>query len=266
MKIVNATKSLKTYFRGDGSAILVKAGSVSEPEVATDNLIDNIIKSGTVTEVGIVLSNDYELRIAGEHPGATPFIYSSEKEAVDRLINGKDFTPVSSSPDVVLRLKTDLQKKEAEIDDLKAKLSDEQLRSKQAEDSLQPFKDKIESMNKELESITNTAENEKKSRQSIADQLSKVNEDNKVLVEQKAAAEKAISDKDEQISKLNNDINELKSAGEKTVAKLEEYRDILNDIVSFYNMEQDSNGKWRIPAEAGDEDPEPSAESVGESK
>jgi chromosome segregation ATPase len=251
MKIVNATAVTKTYFLGDGTPVVVNPGSFSESILGTAKLIEDVIKSGTVKEVGIVIASEYELAEATKITGCTPFIYHNEEVAKAKLIEGKEFTVnTSNSSNAVTGLKIELQKKDEEIENLRSQLADAKSEAEQAKLEIKPLNDEILQLKKDKVALENELNSEKETRLNLKSSNENLNAEVQQLTTDNANLEAAVKNKDTQIEKLNNDIEELKTEGQKISDKNDEYRGILNDIVGFYNMEQDKEGKWRIPDKA----------------
>ena len=87
MRIINGTKRTINILTERGTVFSVAPGSKSDVTVASVNLIQSAINSGKPSEIGIVLSNSWELSVANQVSGGQPYYYTNEAEAVAKLID-----------------------------------------------------------------------------------------------------------------------------------------------------------------------------------
>lgn len=252
MRIVNAGNTVKVFFTGQGHLIKVKPGEISEVLVPDGNIIKQIL-SYSSTKVAMILEDEYDYRIQKtEAPAAANggYVYTSVAQAKAKMLEGRDFTPVTSVNEV-LTLKTEIDAKDTEIEKLRGEISELNITVTQCKAEVEPLTKKNIELNKEIIKTKGENENLTDVNNNLRSKLSDVQAENSELLKIKASLESSINSSTEIIAKKDKDIELLKTEGKKCVADNEMLRGILNDIVTTYKMVEVDPEKhtWRIPEE-----------------
>lgn len=273
MRILNATKSVKTLMSDIGTLITVKPGELSAVMIASRNLITSAMKLGEPNEIGIIVSGSYELDITKTISGAVPYLYTDENEAISKLIdpniNYKEGLKknladtelklaIKEKDDEILLHKGRIKSLESEIEKLKSDKSNaalvtefNTLQSKY--NALQAEKMSLDSQNKEskdeMENLNKKLSELRESNGSLSQELSAINSAYSKLVEEKKLVDDELailksnqqSNDSEEVDKLKNDF-----------AKANEEIANLNSELSTTKSEYDSLAKKAKGLEAND--------------
>lgn len=252
MRIVNAGNTVKVFTTGQGYLVKVKPGDISEVFVPDGTIIKQVL-SYSSTKAAMILEDEYDYKVQKtEAPAAANggYVYTSVAQAKAKLIEGRDFTPVTNVNEV-LSLKTELDAKDAEIEKLRGEISELNITVTQCKAEVEPLTKKNIELNKEIIKTKGENENLTDVNNNLRSKLNDTQAENADLLKIKASLESSINSSTEIIAKKDKDIELLKSEGKKCVADNELLRKILNDIVTTYKMvEVDAeNHTWRIPEE-----------------
>lgn len=119
MKILNAKNQNLVFKLDNGSILVVKPGEVSAPFIGTKILLNCVINAGSPQEVGIIVTNSYELQLLQQLPAGYQYLHQSEEVAKAALLEGKKFEDIPDG----LENDTVITKLKARVSDLELQLT-----------------------------------------------------------------------------------------------------------------------------------------------
>lgn len=132
MIIVNAKQAALAFPLDNGQLMQINSGDVSIPFMPSRAVIGSLLTLGTPEEIGIVLTNSYELSIISDLTGALAYLHDSVDAAKNVLFNGfkapvaptviteVEYQKVCGARDEALKKAAELEKK---VNDLMHRMS-----------------------------------------------------------------------------------------------------------------------------------------------
>ena len=247
MKVVNGKMSVIALMADNRKLICVEPGKVSELFIATKQLVMAAMSAGTKNEIGIVINGTYESDIVNQIPGAVQYIYCSEEEAMNKIIDkNKSYKPkkTMASDTAILEIrKRDDQIATMTEDYMRAKLSYDELKSS-CEKIISEKTAEVETAGvkyTQLEMSTKSMVADiKVEKESNANLRNEINELKKQLDDTKNFEVKDTLEYKELEDKYNN----LKDEGQKLLDQTNQMKDDFNSCCLKFGITRSKNGRW----------------------
>lgn len=245
MRILNATKKMLSIMMDNNEMMSIQPGQLSKMFIGSKNIVLSAVKLGSQSEIGIIYGSSYELEIARTVSVALPYLYSSEEEAIAKLIDKNvDYTRKPSHSEVV---SLELEKANARIKELEAEVNTLMEKTTVIED--ETLIDLKEDLKVALEK-NKTLLSEK---EQLQEKVSELSEDSVVVNELKAknaeldAVCKDLTEKlhkaDTDLKVTNNEKEELSAGLSKSLKQIEAMKKDFNEACSKFNLTK-VDGEW----------------------
>lgn len=261
MQIINATTKVRSVMADNGTNFQILPGQVSEPMVATKQLIIAATQLGNNREIGIVTGGSWEFEIAKTIPVAAPYLYTDLDEAKAKLIDpSKDYTAKARNTADLL---------------VKQQLLDRTKELTEANKLIDTLKKQLENVNtNELVTKLNAVIAEKTTQaETLSKRIAELERQLKSANENEQALRLELSQANTNYSKANTSLEALRKEHANVIAQAEQYKADLEKLPSLDKISAMQDQVLAAQKSAADKDLEiaelkkqiaamPSAESV----
>lgn len=254
MLVLNATTRLMSFMNEKNDLIQVRPGQVSEVIIASAILIRNVIKSGTPSELGIIVQGSWEFDVARSISAAHDYLYTDLMEAKSKLIDPSiDYSGnliaarINNSNAIELTKKNEeIKALKTEIQNLKSQISTGSSESQVVRDNLDK---KLAKLGDEFQKVQTERDRLQvqlnESQDSVKDLTEKLN----ISRNQLGTAQSELKSSSDMIDKLSNEIEAMKSeslmneSADEEIAKLRSELAVLEQSKAEFDFQIESKDK-----------------------